>query len=177
MQRFNKKITKEKNNFKRERTIMKKLFAMGLAIIMAVSSLCCISAFAAEEIPNLNNSLTRGSNIPDTDNVLYLPGNTDSFTYQLNSNIYQYSDFVISTTQNNTGIGCRYTATDNSHILTIELLRRNDNVVVGTKRVTASVGVTKEFKFDFYDYNIIPLLGYYLRLSSSNNGSGTITVY
>lgn len=152
----------------------KKTFGIMLAIVMTVSSLCCVTAFAGDAIPEYS---ARGGGIPSTDNVLYLPGNTDSFSYNLSTSNYQYSDFVISTTQNNTGIGCRYKANSTSHTLTIELLQRSNNAVIGTKRVTASAGVTKEFKFDFYNYNIIPSLGYYLRLSSSDGGTGTITVY
>ena len=153
----------------------KKIMAIGCTLAVAFSSVCATIANANGVALSSETELL-GSGIPSTNDAIYLPNETGSFTYDLNNNSVQYSDFVIVPTVSNMGIKCKYSATDKSHSLTIDLYNRsNSSTPVATKRVTASVGVQKEFQFDFMNLKVNQ--GYYLKLTSSNGGKGSVTVY
>ncbi|HIW58218.1 MAG TPA: hypothetical protein H9685_08595 [Firmicutes bacterium] len=160
---------------------MKKFFSSISLILVFILTLIPVNAadypaYLHDGIDEYFEVQTRGNYIPSSSNVLYLPGQSGSFSYSFANRNIQYSDFVISPQNTTTGIRMSYRATSSTHTATLKVIRKDTGTVIHSETITALNGFTQEFylSFTYLEQN----RGYYIELSnpSISNASGICTV-
>lgn len=160
----------------------KKIVALCLTAVMSIGCLC-FSASAASNPDYLYDGVdyysenSRANYAPGLNpDVVLLPNDSDSFSYNFSNYSKQYSDFVISPQTTTTGIRMYFEATSNSHNLTMKVIRKDTGTVVYSDTVTVLKGVEQEFWLSFT--YLEKGRGYYIELSNPtiSGAAGTFTI-